>query len=144
MEIQTDLFVIHDLTRFPLVWIKEGVSAPGYAEQWVREMDALVSIAQPFVLLHGTSLGDETHEDRKQRGLWLKHNKEPLKRYCKMMIGIESDLTKRLALKAQSLIATKAFGIPSDVAETIEGAEALAYRLLEEMPTPLAGGLYGH
>lgn len=144
MEIQTESFVIHDLSRFPLVWARAGVTAPGYAGQWEREMVALLSIAKPFVMIYGESPDEETHEDRKQRGLWLKHNKAVLTQYCKVMIGIEPDPLKMVTLKAQFEMATKAFGIPGDVVETEDEAVALAHHLLGPQSALAESDIHGH
>ncbi|PMQ03579.1 hypothetical protein DyAD56_18760 [Dyella sp. AD56] len=126
----TESFSIHDLTSFPLVRMKDGAAMPGYAAQWAKEMDALLSLSRPFVMLHGSSEGGEAHEDRKGRGLWLKRHKEELGRYCLAMIGIEADPLKRQAMKAMSAMATKAFGTPTYVVESDDEAVELANRLL--------------
>jgi len=128
--IPTDSFVIHDLSSFPVVRMNDGMATPGYAAQWIKEMDALLAISRPFVMLHGANEGDEGHEDRKARGLWLKRHKEELGRYCVAMIGIEADLLKSEAMRAMSDLATKAFGTPTYVVENERDAQELAARLL--------------
>jgi hypothetical protein len=126
----TESFLIHDISSFPLVWMKDGTSMPDYATQWKKEMDALLSISRPFVMLHGASESDERQQDRKERGLWLKHHKEELARYCVAMIGIEADPLKNQVMKAMSAMATKAFGTPAYVVGNDEEARQLATRLL--------------
>ncbi len=130
MQSPIESFVWHDLAHFPLVWISARPVEPGYAAQWEREMAELVAHGQPFVMLHHAAFGEESHEDRKQRGLWLKHHKLELQRCCLAMIGIEPDAVKRLAMQAQSAIASKAFGIPTEVVSSAEEAESVARRLL--------------
>lgn len=128
-------FSIHDVASFPLVRMNDDAAIPGYAAQWIKEMDALLSLARPFVMLHGAGEDDERHEDRKERGLWLKHHKESLGRYCLAMIGIEADPLKREAMKAMSAMATKAFGVASHVVDSDEEAVALANHLLSTNET---------
>lgn len=125
-----DSFVIHDMTSFPLVWMRDSTATRGYAAQWTKEMDALLSISRPFVMMHEAPESDEGHEDRKARGLWLKHHKEELGRYCLAMIGIEADPLKREAMRAMSALATKAFGTPTYVVKSDSDARELATHLL--------------
>ncbi len=71
---------------------------------------------------------DETHEDRKHRGVWLKH-KEALGYVCKALVSIEPDEQRRDEVKGMSEIAVKAFGIPHEVVATRDGVLAAARRL---------------
>jgi hypothetical protein len=122
-------FTIHDVSRFPLV-LASGDAPPGYAAQWAAEMQALIAHGQPFVVVHADARADEAHEDRKQRGIWLKHHKQALAALCRAVISVEPDALRRAALAAQSLIAEKAFGVPMRTAPTVEQACAEGLRLL--------------
>lgn len=73
---------------------------------------ALIAHGQPFVVVLARARAEEHHEDRKQRGIWLKHHKQALAALCKAVISVEPDAVRRAALLAQSMLAEKAFGVP--------------------------------
>ncbi|KLD72769.1 hypothetical protein FZ025_19930 [Xanthomonas hyacinthi] len=129
MSLDPSTFTIHDIREFPFIVFNQAAAQPGYAKQWEAEMVALLGNGQPFVVVYDQLRTDETHEDRKHRGIWLKHNKEPLGRVCKALISIEPDEERRAQVKAMSEIAVKAFGIPHEVAATREDALRIARRL---------------
>ncbi|MEW6644019.1 MAG: hypothetical protein AB1586_26160 [Pseudomonadota bacterium] len=117
-------FRVHDVSAFPVVKVLIAAQEPGYAPQWICEMDLLLALGRPFVLLLEGDRGEETHEDRKQRGQWLKHNKGPLQEVCRGMIAIEPDALARTVLQARAVITVKAFGIPMAVVASAAEAEA--------------------
>ncbi|UHC17022.1 hypothetical protein LRS73_03660 [Methylobacterium currus] len=123
-------FTIHDMSCFPLVRARPEAVRPGYAAAWIAEMDALLAQGQDFVLLFTERRPEERHEDRKRRGLWLKHNKDALARSCLSLIVVEPDAVARVALAAQAALTAKAFGTRMDVVATHEDAGSLANRLL--------------
>ncbi|MBB3228226.1 2-polyprenyl-6-methoxyphenol hydroxylase-like FAD-dependent oxidoreductase [Luteibacter sp. Sphag1AF] len=125
-------FSVHDVASFPLVWLSADQVTAGYAAQWKEEMDALIQCGRPFVVLHGAGHGDEQHEDRKERGIWLKRNKDALARCCPGIVSVEPDPIKRQAAKAMAIMAVKAFGIPAHVTATREEACDIAKQLLRE------------
>lgn len=53
-------------------------------------------------------------------------------RRCKAVLAIEPDAIKRIALKVQSALAARAFGVTTDIAASVEDARLMAYRLLGE------------
>lgn len=114
-------FTLHDVSRFPLV-LANGDASPGYAVQWEREMQALAAHGKTFVLIHFQAHAEETHEDRKRRGLWLKQNKKALGTVCKALIRVEPDAARRTALAIKSAMAERAFGIPMRAAATLQQA----------------------
>ena len=118
-------FHVHDVSAFPLVRVLIGTQEPGYAPLWICEMDLLLALGRPFVLLFDGDRGEEAHEDRKQRGQWLKHNKEALQATCRGMVSVEPDAQARAVLQARAAITVKAFGIPMEVVAS--AAEAQAY-----------------
>jgi hypothetical protein len=126
----TDDFIVHDLHAFPLIWSRRRAIEPGYASQWAREMDALLAKAQPFVIVFEEGQPEESHEDRKTRGLWLKRNKALLGTVCRAVIAIEPDALRRTALKAQSALASRAFSVAMEVVASREDAQARAHQLL--------------
>ncbi|QOT77960.1 hypothetical protein [Cupriavidus basilensis] len=123
---------IYDASRFPIVIGRTQAMQAGYAIQWREEMTALVEQGRPFVLIHDQRPAEETQEDRKQRALWLKQYKAPLGAVCRALIHIEPDPIRRAALKAQALLAVKAFGIPMAISATMSDALSLAARVLDE------------
>ncbi|MGO4711274.1 hypothetical protein [Bradyrhizobium sp. 2TAF24] len=127
-------FRVHDVRAFPVVRVLIGAQEPGYAPQWICEMDLLLALGRPFVLLFDGDRGEESHEDRKQRGQWLKRNKDALQAVCKGMIGIEPEALARTILQARAVITAKAFGIPMEVVATAVEAEA---RVREQLKIPV-------
>ncbi|WP_241044381.1 hypothetical protein [Achromobacter xylosoxidans] len=129
MSLDPKTFTIHDIREFPFVVFDEVAAQPGYAPQWETEMVALVQNGQPFVVVYDQLRADETHEDRKHRGVWLKRHKEPLGQVCKALISIEPDEARRAEVAAMAEIAVKAFGIPHKVVATRDEALVAARRL---------------
>ncbi|SAI65373.1 Uncharacterised protein [Bordetella ansorpii] len=129
MSLDPAIFTVHDIREFPFVVFNQAAATPGYALQWETEMEALLRHGQPFVVVYDQLGTDETHEDRKHRGLWLKHNKEPLGHVCKALISIEPDDVRRAEILAMSGVTVKAFGIAHEVVATGGEALALARRL---------------
>jgi hypothetical protein len=130
MSLDPNVFSIHDIREFPFVVFNQVAAQPGYANQWETEIVALLQNGQPFVVVYDQFRTDETHEDRKHRGIWLKHNKVPLGRVCKALISIEPDEQRRSEVKAMSAVAVTAFGIPHEVVATRDEAMAIATRLM--------------
>lgn len=122
MSLDPSAFTIHGIHEFPFVVFNQAAAQPGYAAQWEAEMLALLQNGQPFVVVYDQLRADETREDRKHRGVWLKYNKEPLGRVCKALISIEPDKERRTQVQAMSEIAVKAFGIPHAVVATRDEA----------------------
>jgi hypothetical protein len=129
MGLDSRVFIIHDVTRFPFVVFNEDAAQAGYASQWETEMAAFIENGQLFVVVYDQQRTEESHEDRKRRGIWLKHNKAALGRVCKALISIEPDEERRAQVKAMSDMAIKAFGIPHEVVAIREDALAIAHRL---------------
>ncbi|MEW6341248.1 MAG: hypothetical protein AB1704_11265 [Pseudomonadota bacterium] len=127
-------FIVHDIEDFPIVWTRRSEIKPGYAVQWEHEMDALMTCTDPFVIIFEEGQPEEAHEDRKTRGLWLKRNKLLLAEQCKAVLAIEPDSIKRAALKLQSALVAKAFGVTMDIAASAEDARSMAYGLLGASP----------
>ncbi|HEX7815005.1 hypothetical protein [Dyella sp.] len=123
-------FIIHDVRALPYVAFNQAAVQPGYAQQWEAEMVALLEHGEPFVVVYDQLRIEETHDDRKHRGIWLKHNKGPLARVCKAMVSIEPDEARRDAVRSQADTAVKAFGIPHEAVASREEAVRLVYRLV--------------
>ncbi|GAB7128183.1 hypothetical protein JCM19000A_26900 [Silvimonas sp. JCM 19000] len=134
MPIEQHAFSIHDVSAFPYVRFNQDAAQPGYATQWQQEMITLMQHGQPFVVVYDALRTEESHEDRKQRGIWLKHNKTDLGHVCKALISIEPDVERRAQLQAMAQIAVKAFGIMHLVVATADAAWAQTHRLLADAP----------
>lgn len=135
-----DEFLVHDVSDFPIVWSRNAAIVPGYAPQWVREMDGLLTRGLPFVVVFDEGITEEDHEDRKVRALWLKKNKGLLVSLCRSVFVIEPNAIKRAALMAQALVASKAFGVSMDIVASRQEAETAArLRLMQRSATE--GGL---
>ncbi|WP_087721548.1 hypothetical protein [Pandoraea sp. PE-S2T-3] len=129
MPLDPQMFSIHDIRELPFVLFNQHAAEPGYARQWEAEMAALVNNGEPFVVVYDQLKGDESHEDRKQRAVWLKHNKAALAEVCKALVSIEPDDAQRAMVKAMGETAVKAFGIAHEAVATREEALALVRRL---------------
>ncbi|MEF2073339.1 hypothetical protein [Consotaella aegiceratis] len=127
-------FSLHDVAAFPLVRLTPERFAPGSAECWTAEMNLLLELATPFVLLvenpaHGHT---ESHEDRKALILWAKRNKRTFSDVCKGIIGIDADRTVHALRRIQVKILSAVFGVPVRLAADWEEAVRLAWTLLPE------------
>ncbi|MDR3399851.1 MAG: hypothetical protein P4M06_20100 [Pandoraea sp.] len=129
MPLDPNGFSIHDIRELPFVVFNQEAAEPGYARDWEAEMVALMNHGQPFVVVYDQLTRDETHEDRKQRAIWLKHNKTALAAVCKALVSIEPGEARRAEVRAMGEAAVKAFGIPHEAVATREEAMALAQRL---------------
>ncbi|MGY5777502.1 hypothetical protein [Rhizobium sp. LEGMi135b] len=131
MTIDATTFTFHDVSLWPIVRQSAGSVRPGYSAQWEREMDAMLAISMPFVVIMDGDQAAENHEDRRARGIWLKKNKTALAAICRAVIGVEPNPIKRAAMQVQMALATKAFGTRMDLVATHEDALRLAERILK-------------
>ncbi|PCE30122.1 hypothetical protein [Burkholderia ubonensis] len=131
MNLDPQEFVVHDISRFPFCVFRAQAATPGYAPQWEKEIDALMHHGAPFVVVYVSLDADETHEDRKQRAVWLKQNKAALGAVCKALISVEPDPERRISIAALGETAVKAFGIPHEAVASLDEAAALAARLTD-------------
>ncbi|WP_186145797.1 hypothetical protein [Burkholderia gladioli] len=111
---------IFDLREFPFVLMRNETIEDGYAACWEDEMQTLLRIGMPFVMIFPAGRPEEGHEDRKQRGLWLKQNREALAAICRALISIEPEPLER----APGI--ERAFGVPVEVAATLDEARRIA------------------
>ena len=92
-------------------------------------MEALVSRAEPFVILFRPDRPDETVEDRKLRALWLKSHKAALSATCRGLLTVEPDAEARAAAQEAEAM-QKAFGLLLVSVGTEAEARELARSLL--------------
>ncbi|NWB99108.1 hypothetical protein HX882_24760 [Pseudomonas gingeri] len=134
MILDPQRFTVYDIQTFPLVIACNEAIVPGYAEQWERELDALVAQPQPFVIIFPEGRPEaESHEDRKRRMAWFKANRQRLGSVCRALISIESDAREREQAQARAQDLAKVFGVALETTATREEAQLLARRLLLEM-----------
>lgn len=124
-------FTLHDVSQFPFVCFDAASAHPGYAAQWAAELEALFERGAPFVIIAEGTVED-TPADRVARSRFLKSHREPLRRLCRAIIGIEPDGARRLARNAQALLLGKAFGLEMRFVATLEEALRIARERLGE------------
>lgn len=128
-------FKFYDVSRFPLVTIEGSRLPPGYAPQWIAEMEGLVARGAPFAFVLLDGVENPTHADQKAQTQWFKRNKKALAAVCRGVVAVEPDRAKRLLKRAQALAITAAFGLRFSIAPDREEAERRARLLLAgEMP----------
>jgi len=123
-------FKFFDVSRFPLVTIAGSRLPPGYATQWIAEMEALLARDEPFSFVFLDNVENPMHEDQKAQMQWLKKNKKALAGLCRGAVAVEPDAARRMLKRAQALAVTAAFGLRFAVAPSAEAAEQRARRLL--------------
>lgn len=129
-------FTVHDVTRFPAVVVRPSAIEPGYAAQWVAEMEALLRHGATFSVLYLETPAEEPHEDFKRRGIWLKAHCDALARVCAALVVIEPDPRRREAAAQRGKGATKAFGIAHYAVASLGEALAIAFGHAARPPAP--------
>lgn len=127
---QQSEFKVHDAADFPIVRIRMQGLAPGYAEDWAREMDALLAAGQPFVIMLMDEHRKDEHADARVKTTWVKANRQAFAGQCRGFVMVEPNPVKRLAMKAQGAVAAKAFGMRFAVAASAPEADSMARSLL--------------
>ncbi|KEZ05841.1 hypothetical protein GQ57_10520 [Burkholderia sp. MSh2] len=124
---------VFDVTEFPLVVVRnDAIASAGYAQRWLDDMHTLMQHGEPFVMIFPPARPDETHDDRKERGMWLKQNRAALATVCRALVSIEPDPAEREAAVANASGIEKAFGIPFDVTASLDDAKQAGRRRLLE------------
>ena len=129
MDAAIEAVRVFEMEDFPIVTFRNTAVEPGYAARWAREMEALVSRAEPFVILFRPDRPDETVEDRKLRALWLKSHKAALSATCRGLLTVEPDAEARAAAQEAEAM-QKAFGLLLVSVGTEAEARELARSLL--------------
>ena len=127
-------FTVHDVTRFPAVVVRPTAIEPGYARQWMAEMEMLLQYGEPFSVLYLETPAEEPHEDYKQRGIWLKANRDALARVCAALVVIEPDAQRREAAAQRGRGASKAFGIAHYAVGSLSEGLAISFRHATRRP----------
>ncbi len=124
----TPALAVFDVREFPFVMVRNEAIEPGYAARWAADMNTLLRVGTPFVMIFPPGRPDEDHEDRKQRGLWLKQHRDVLAAVCRALVSVEPDAEQRAAALDAAPGIEKAFGVPVEVAATLEEARRVALR----------------
>lgn len=121
---------VFEMKDFPVVTFRNAAIEPGYAARWAREMEAIVSRVEPFVILFMPDRPEEMDEDRKVRALWLKSHKVALSASCRGLITVEPDAQVRATAAGEAEAMRKAFGLVLMSVATETEARDLARHLL--------------
>lgn len=123
-------------SNFPFVWISLSHDSGHDPQKDFEEFEANLKRGEPFVLLsESTHAGEHDEykpEERKRLSLWMKKNKNDLRKLVMAMIVVEPNAAKRLGFKAFSVVFTKFWGYPLMLASTREEATDIAKGLLPE------------
>lgn len=117
---------VHATDTYPVIRFLPQAAVPGYAAQWLEDMGKLLAAGVPFAVVYPEGSYQESHEDRKVRGLWLKQNRDALSALCRVLVSVEPDVQKREAIQGQLAGVSKAFGVLQVVAATEVEALELA------------------
>lgn len=123
-----------DATRFPLVFLREHDQDHSH-QAAEAEFAALLDRGERFVLLTDHLPGDdhghdESHEDRKQRALFFKRNKQRLKDLCAGLVIITGDRSIPAAAKLAVQTLGKVLGFASAFVRDEREAQEQAHKFL--------------
>ncbi|WP_431257337.1 hypothetical protein ACQ86G_22185 [Roseateles chitinivorans] len=122
-----------DTSRFPLVFLMENTQAAGPTETVEAQLIALLDRGERFVLLTDHLPGDhaeESHEERKERALFFKRNKDRMKRLCGGLVFITGDRSVSAAVRLAAQGAGKVLGLGFAFVPSEDEATGEALRLL--------------
>ncbi len=125
-----------DATRFPLVFLREHDQEHSHHEV-EAELAALLNRGERFVLLTDHLPGDdhghdESHDERKQRALFFKENKQRLKDVCAGLVVITGDRPISGAAKLAVQTLSKVLGFGCAFVRDERDAQEQASRFLME------------
>ncbi|MET6757323.1 hypothetical protein [Pseudoalteromonas sp. NCIMB_1079] len=123
-----------DSTKFPLVYMTKNTSSEASKDDQFKELEDLLKLKQPFVIISDGGFSDKKHEhskeENKKMSRWMKKNKVEMKSYIQSMILIEPSLAKRLAAKTFAITFNKFWGYPLLIADSKEDALNIAHALI--------------
>ena len=121
---------MHDASRFPLVRLRRRAVQPGYAFGWGAEMQRLLSLKTPFVIVSDHD-ADETPDDTRLRNAWLRSHRDTLALFCRGFIVIEPKIEARASTREALRAATEGSGVRMVVVSSMRVAGDLAPVLLK-------------
>jgi hypothetical protein len=127
---------MHDASRFPLVRLRRRAVQPGYAFGWGTEMQRLLSLKTPFVIVSDHD-ADETADDTRLRTAWLRSHRETLALFCRGFIVIEPRIEARASTREAVRVAMQGSGVRMVVVSSMRVAGELAPVLLKHSASNL-------
>jgi hypothetical protein len=121
---------MHDASRFPLVRLRRRAVQPGYAFAWGAEMQRLLALKTPFVIVSEYS-ADETAGDTSLRSAWLRTHRDALGLFCRGLIVIEPRIEARASTREFVRGVCEGSGVRMVVVSSIRVAGELAPVLLK-------------
>ncbi|WP_244164219.1 hypothetical protein [Caballeronia sordidicola] len=128
---------MHDASRFPLVRLRTRAVQPGYAFAWGAEMQRLLALKAPFVIVAHYS-ADEPADDLRVRSAWLRSNRVALAAYCRGLIVIEPRIEARASTREAVRGMCEGSGVRMVVVSGMRVANELAPVLLKHSGTDLS------
>ncbi|KEH08624.1 hypothetical protein GY14_18395 [Delftia tsuruhatensis] len=128
-----------DTSRFPLVYLREPeAQAPadagnGNDASAEVQIESLLDQGRHFVLLTDHLPGDhpeENHEERKQRALFFKRNRERMRQLCRGMVVITGERAVPVALRLAVQGMGKALGMRVAFVQGEDEAQVCSWELL--------------
>jgi hypothetical protein len=126
----TKHFVLHDLSRFPIVTFQPELAQGGYASVWANELETLMDRGEAFVIVAPVSSRPESKADWRDRDAWLKNNRQRLSAYCRGLISIEPDTVRRAELRSLVVDLESEYGVFQHVVASDAIAQHVASQLL--------------
>lgn len=133
---------LHDLSDFPFVALVSDRCTPGYAEQWGKEMDALLDKGELFVVAYHQETLAETPEDFRTRGIWFKKNRARLAGRCAAMVAIVPSAEQRQSFASDMEKRSRGFGVRYCALESFDAARSATAKFVQDVanePGVLAG-----
>ncbi|WP_445143704.1 hypothetical protein [Dyella sp. Tek66A03] len=124
-----------DTAEFPIVWMVADPALNVPMEETIASFSELLSRNQPFVFVGEGEPGDgdtDNVEDRRKITLWMKANKNEIRRLVKGHVQIVTDTAKRAAMEAFSVVFGKFWGYPMHIVAGAEEAHTKAQSLLDD------------
>lgn len=123
-----------DTSRFPLVYLREPEAqvptdaGNGNDASAEAQIESLLDQGRHFVLL--TDHPEESHEERKQRALFFKRNRERMRQLCRGMVVITGDRAVPTALRLAVQGMGKALGMRVAFVQGEDEAQVCSWELL--------------
>lgn len=128
---------MHDASRFPLVRLRRRAAQPGYAFAWGAEMQRLLALKTPFVIV-SEYCADETADDTQLRAAWLRSHRDALGLFCRGFIVIEPRIEARASTREIVRGVCDGSGMRIVVVSSMRVAGELAPVLLKHSASDLA------